>query len=94
MAYWRQAITWRNAGLLLIGTLGTNFSESLSEIQKFLLKKMHLKMSAAKWWQCCLDLYGLINAPTVQARMESECPETCFIPRAWHMRMVSRILRP
>ena len=24
---WRQAITWTNAGILLIGPLGTNFSE-------------------------------------------------------------------
>ena len=31
-----------------IGPLGTNFSEILIGIQKFLLKKMHLKMSA-KW---------------------------------------------
>ena len=29
----RQAITWTNAGLLLIGSLGTNFSEMLFGIQ-------------------------------------------------------------
>ena len=38
----RQAIIWTNAGILLIGTLGTNFSEILSEIHKFSFKKMHL----------------------------------------------------
>ena len=31
----RQAITWTNAGILLIGTLGTNFSEMLIEIHTF-----------------------------------------------------------
>ena len=39
----RQAIIWTNAGILLIGTLGTNFSETLIEIQTFLLKKIRLK---------------------------------------------------
>ena len=31
----RQAIIWNNAGILLIGPLGTNFSEILIEIQIF-----------------------------------------------------------
>ena len=46
----RQAIIWTNAGILLIGPLGTNFSEILIEIQTFSLKKIRLKMSSAK---CC-----------------------------------------
>ena len=45
----RQAIIWTNAGILLIGSWGTNFSEILVGIQTFSLKKMHLKMSFAKW---------------------------------------------
>ena len=45
----RQAIIWTIAGMLLIGPLGTNFSEILIWIQTFSLKKMHLKMSSAKW---------------------------------------------
>ena len=44
----RQAIIWTNAGILSIRTLGTNFSEILSEIHAFSFKKMHLKMSSAK----------------------------------------------
>ena len=44
----RQAIIWTNAEILLIGTLGTNLSEILSEIHAFSFKKMHLKMSSAK----------------------------------------------
>ena len=45
----RQAITWTNDGILLIGPLGTNFSEILNEIHSFSFKKMHLKMASAKW---------------------------------------------
>ena len=52
----RQAIIWTNAGILLFGPLGTNFSEILIEIQTFSLKKIHLKMSSAKWRPFCLGL--------------------------------------
>ena len=45
----RQAIIWTNAGILLIGTLGTNFSEFSIVIHTFSFNKMHLKMSSAKW---------------------------------------------
>ena len=45
----RQAIIWTIAGMLFIGPLGTNFSEILNGIQTFSFKKMHLKMSSAKW---------------------------------------------
>ena len=44
-----QAIIWTNDGILLFGPLGTNFSEVLIGIQTFSFKKMHLKMSSAKW---------------------------------------------
>ena len=45
----RQAIIWTIAGILVIGPSGTNFSEILIGIQTFSLKKMHLKISSAKW---------------------------------------------
>ena len=45
----RQAIIWTDAGILLIGPLGTNFSEILIGIQTFSFKETHLKMSSAKW---------------------------------------------
>ena len=45
----RQAIICTNAGILLIGPLGTNFSEIQIGIQAFSYKKMHLKMSSVKW---------------------------------------------
>ena len=57
----RQAIIWTNAGILLIGPLGTNFSEILIEIQTFSFKKMHLKMSSGKWRPSCLRLNVLIQ---------------------------------
>ena len=43
-----QAITWTNADLLLIGLLGTSFSEISIGILSFSFKKMHLKMLCAK----------------------------------------------
>ena len=43
-----QAIIWTNVGILLIGPLGTNFSEIWIEIQTFSLKKIRLKMSSTK----------------------------------------------
>ena len=40
----REAIIWTNAGILLIGPLGTNFSEIVIEMHTFPFKKMHGKM--------------------------------------------------
>ena len=56
-----QAIIWTNAGILLIGPLGTNVSEILIEIHTFSFKKMHFKMSSGKWRPFCLGLNVLIN---------------------------------
>ena len=52
----RQAIIWTNARILVIRTLGTNFSEILSKIHTFSFKKMCLKMSSGKWRSFCLGL--------------------------------------
>ena len=56
-----QAIIWTNAGILLIGPLGTNLNEILVEIDKFSFKKMHLKMSSGKWRPFCLGLNVLMS---------------------------------
>ena len=56
----RQAIIWTNAGVLLIGPRGTNFSGILIGIQTFSFKKMHLKMSSGKRRPFCLVLNVLI----------------------------------
>ena len=65
----RQAIIGTNAAILLTETSGTIFSEIWSEIHVFSFKKMHLKMSSAKWrsYYICLDvthdqsILGLVN---------------------------------
>ena len=77
----RQAIIWTNAGILLIGTLGINFSDILMEINILSFKKMHLKMSSGKCRPFCLGLNelsrdkeeksGQMTAPMV-------CPSTHY----------------
>ena len=56
-----QAITWTNAAILLIRTLGTSFSKIISEIHTFSFTKMHLKMSSGIWWPFCIGLNVLTN---------------------------------
>ena len=57
----RQVIIQTNAGILLIGLLGTNFSENLIEIITFSVKKMCLKVSSAKRLPFCLCLNVLTH---------------------------------
>ena len=52
----RQVIIWTNTGMLLIGPLGTNFSEILIEIHTISFKKIHLKISSGWRWPFCLGL--------------------------------------
>ena len=47
-------------GILLIGPLGTKFSEILIKIHTFSFRKIHLKMSSGKWRPFCLSLNVLI----------------------------------
>ena len=63
----RQAIIWTNAGILLIGSFGTNSSEISIAIYTFSFKEMHFKMSSAIWRPSCLDLNELIRRPSVKA---------------------------
>ena len=75
----RQAIIWTNAGILLIGPLGTNVNEIIIEIQTFSFKKMHFKMTSAKWrpsiyWRICdLYMWQCIGSSFVQAM---DCHQT------------------
>ena len=55
-----QAIIRTIAGILLIRTLGTNFSEIWNEIHSFSSKKMHLKMLYGKRRPFCLGLNVLM----------------------------------
>ena len=67
----RQAIIYTNAGILLIGPWGTNFSEIQIGIQAFPYKKMHLKMSSVKWCPFCPDL-NVLNRDDVRNKSKSE----------------------
>ena len=60
----RQAITWTNVEILLIGSLGTNFSEMLIEIHAFSFRKSYLKMSSGKWRPFCLGLNVITTTRT------------------------------
>ena len=56
----RQAIIWTNAGILLIGPLGTNFSEILIAIETFSFKAFEnviWKMSAILSWPQWVKYY-------------------------------------
>ena len=57
----RQAIIWTNAGILLIGPLGTNLSEILIAIDIFSFKKMHLKILSGNWQPFCPSLDVLLS---------------------------------
>ena len=82
----RQAIIWINAGILLIGPFSTNFSEILSEIQTFSLKKMHLNMSSRKWQPFCLSLTVLIVAvPESHINYESKSVPCSLGPICRHI---------
>ena len=64
----RQAIIWSNAGILSIGTLGTNFSEIFIEILTFSFKNMRLKVSSGKWRPFCLGPNVLSGVHTSSVR--------------------------
>ena len=82
----RQAIIWTNAGLLLIGPLGTNFNEILIEILTFAFKKMRLKVSSAKRRPFCLG-FNVLNeqrlSNVTNAHMRSCQHEQCAIYYHW-----------
>ena len=80
----RQAIILTNAGILLIRTLGTNFSGIWSKIHTFSFKKMHFKMSSAKWRQDCLGLNVLIRyarCGDISLKRESDLCHTMKEPK-------------
>ena len=56
-----EAIILTYAGILLIGPFGMNFIEILIEINTFLFKTMHLKISSTKRCLICLRLDVLNN---------------------------------
>ena len=81
----RQAIIWTNDGLLLIGPLGTNFSEILIKIIIFSWKKMRLKVSSAKWRPFCLGLNELTMRDKSVPTFHEEGYQLLAPPRSWEM---------
>ena len=78
----RQAIFWTNAGILLIGPLGTNFSENSIEILSFSFTKIRLKVSSSKWRPFCLGLNVLYKIVHQQSLWDSKSKFHCVY--AWH----------
>ena len=80
----RQAIIGTNAGILLTGRLGTNFSEILIEIHTSSLKKIRLKMSSAK---CCSFRVGLTVLSVIMNVHTGAGCDIARLPvlaRGWH----------
>ena len=68
-----QAITLTNAGILLIGPLGTYFSEILTGIQTFSIQENALEnvvceMAPILSRPQCVDYLGVVWQPGVQAK--------------------------
>ena len=72
----RQAIIWTHGGILLIGPLGTNFSETFYEIHTFLFKENPFEKSSGKWRPFCLDL-NVLMCGTVEPKMR--CDAHCCL---------------
>ena len=87
----RQAIFWTNAGILLIGPLGTNFSEISIEFLTFSFKKMCLKVSSAKRRPFCPGLNvlilpvssGLAQGCSISIANILEILQSCAKPLIW-----------
>ena len=73
--HWRFKLL--SSGILLIGTLGTNFSDILSEIYIFSFRKMHLKMSA-KWRAFCL-CFSVLKLTLMFIAMTSSSEFVCIV---------------
>ena len=84
----RQTIIWTNAGIWSIRPRGTNFSEFLIAIHWFPFKKMHFKMSSAKW----RELTTTNNY--VQKRLRGQQPLlmglSCHSSKMFHLLPVGR----
>ena len=79
-----QAIMGTNDGILLIGPLGTNFSEILIAIHTFSSKKIDLKISSGKWRPSCLglnvlNLWRFHRAITIWLKISHEHTRTPFV---------------
>ena len=67
-----------NAGILLIGPIGTNFSEILIAIHIFSFTEMHLKMSTGKWRPFCASLNVLNKLYSREVERSSTHQFRCY----------------
>ena len=82
----RQAIIKTNAGILLIGPLGTNISEILIEIQTFSLKKMFENVVCEMLYissrpQCVKPPLKLGHGWVITPTYNDECYYLSMVPR-------------
>ena len=89
-----QAINWTNAGKLSIGPPGTKFNEISIGIQTFPFKKMHFKMSFAKWRPFCHCLNVLTSKTFVNVLHTSKSYPRCFLGPHWRPVGLPEISRP
>ena len=82
----RQAIIETNAGILVIWPLGIIFSEILIDINTFLFKKMHLKMSSGNGGhlsrpQCVkvLSAEYIWQNPCIKLRIQWPCIHVSYL---------------
>ena len=79
----RQAIIWLNAWIMLIGTLGVNRSEIIITINAFSFKKMHLKLSSAKWRLFRPGLNGIFVVHCYRASLTISTSTSVKTKRPW-----------
>ena len=75
----RQAIIWTKAGILLIGPLGTNFSEIWIKNITFHFKKMRSKVSSGKRRPFCLGLNVLNKVVLSRPNSRNWCIRTWYV---------------
>ena len=87
----RHAIIWTNAGILLIGPLGTNYSENLIAILTFSFTKMQLKESSAKWQPFFLGLSVLCMPSSWSCLVpKGHMTAQCYSIENWYFHLPAR----
>ena len=92
-----QAIIWTNDGSLLIGPLGTHFSEIWMKTEIFSYKKMNLKVSSEKWHPFCHGLnvcrYGTTAAgPPTYSTWNCRINAPWLDTRSWQVFVVKQYI--
>ena len=80
----RQAIIWTNAGILVNGPLGTNFSEILIEIQTFFIQE-----NALEYVIC--EMASILSRPQCVKKLQTQLhwnePNPCYVVSAYFHRI-------